>query len=65
MTRNSKISSILNELTYVWEWETDSKIVFDGEVWIGEINNKLRENNIVFKWCYERGKATYYIGNKM
>ena len=58
---SNKISSILNELTYEWYWDEPNKIIFEGEVWIGLINDKLRENNIEYRWCYEKGKATYYI----
>lgn len=57
----NKISLILNELPYSWYWESNNKIIFDGEVWIQEVNNKLDEINIQYKWTYERGKPTYYI----
>ena len=40
-----KITKLLNELTYKWYWETKNKIVFEGEVWIGEINQKGRPIN--------------------
>jgi hypothetical protein len=57
----SKISKILTELPYEWYQELPNKIIFEGEVWIQEINDKLNENNIKYKWCYEKGKATYYL----
>lgn len=56
-----KITKLLNELTYKWYWDSKNKIVFEGEVWIGEINEKLEQKGVKYKWGYEDGKTTYYI----
>ena len=56
-----EISLILTELPYEWHIEQPNKIIFEGEVWIQEINNKLEQNNIEYRWCYEKGKPTYYL----
>ena len=56
-----KITKLLNELTYKWYWDSKNKIVFEGEVWIGEINKKLEQEGVEYNWGYEDGKATYYI----
>ena len=57
----NKITKLLNELTYKWYWDSKNKIVFEGEVWIGEINKKLEQEGVKYSWGYEDGKATYYI----
>jgi hypothetical protein len=38
-----------------------NKYIIYGDVWVQEINNKLNEVNIQYKWCYEKGNLTYYI----
>jgi len=56
-----KITKILNKLTYKWYWESNNKIIFEGEVWTGEVNKNLEQEGIQYKWCYEKGKVVYYI----
>lgn len=57
------ITKLLNKLTYKWYWDGKNKIVFEGEVWINQINETLTQEGIKYKWGYEKGKATYYINN--
>lgn len=57
------ITNLLNQLSYEWEWKTKNKIVFKGEVWIGEINKALDKEKIKYTWSYEKGEATYYINS--
>jgi len=57
----SKIQEILTDLNHNWIQDKPNKYIIYGDVWVQEINNKLNEVNIQYKWCYEKGNLTYYI----
>ncbi len=59
----NKITKLFKGLSYEWEL-VGNRLVFEGEVWIGEINEILDKEGFKYKWCYENSKATYYISKE-